>query len=80
MSLVRSKTTALSYNENTSRENLGSNPSKAIRRKKMKIRVCKSCGVLKPKLRKTGIGSMLQIKCLECGKDAGFVFKEEKKK
>ncbi len=42
---------------------------------KMKIRVCVSCGFKNPKLRKTGIGSMLQIKCLECGKDAGFVFK-----
>ncbi len=42
---------------------------------KSKVRVCQSCGFVEPKLRKTGIGSMLQIKCLECGKDAGFLFK-----
>ena len=47
---------------------------------KSKVRVCQTCGFKNPKLRKTGIGSMIQTKCLECGKDAGFVFKEEGKK
>ncbi len=47
---------------------------------KSKVRVCQTCGFKNPKLRKTGIGSMVQTKCLECGKDAGFVFKEEGKK
>lgn len=45
-----------------------------------KTRICISCKKRNPSLRKIGMGTMMQIKCLECGKDAGFVFEVDKKK